>query len=174
MKICHAVFFYTTGNVSKLEIEKAHVERRVNMEDIKIEIQHTKDLAPQELVNIMIERVKVFVVEQNCPYQEIDEADYEAEHVILKQDNPRLLYDDTVNRIGRVLVNETYRKNKLGYKLMETAIAHLQEKEPHKPIQISAQAHLVQFYGSFGFKQISDIYLEDDIPHVDMLLDAKQ
>lgn len=149
------------------------------MEDIKIEIQHTKDLSPQELVNIMIERVKVFVVEQNCPYQEVDEADLKAEHVLLKHENQivayaRLLYDEAVNRIGRVLVNEAYRKKQLGYKLMDTAIAHLQEKEPHKPIQISAQAHLVRFYGSFGFKQISDIYLEDDIPHVDMLLDITQ
>lgn len=148
------------------------------MENIEILIKKTPELTPEELVQIMIERVKVFVVEQNCPYQEIDEEDFNAEHVILKKDNQiaayaRLLKTEEDFRIGRVIVVKAYRKNKLGYQLMETAIDALRKKDAEKSIKISAQEHLLKFYGSFGFKRISETYLEDNIPHVDMILEGK-
>lgn len=62
------------------------------MDNIEVIVKKTQDLSPEELVQIMIERVKVFVVEQNCPYQEIDEEDFNAEHVILKKDNQIAAY----------------------------------------------------------------------------------
>ncbi|ANZ33634.1 GNAT family N-acetyltransferase [Staphylococcus carnosus] len=147
------------------------------MDNIEVIVKKTQDLSPEELVQIMIERVKVFVVEQNCPYQEIDEEDFNAEHVILKKDDQiaayaRLIKTDEDFRIGRVIVVKAYRKNKLGYQLMNTAIEELRKIDAKRPIKISAQEHLLKFYGSFGFERTSETYLEDGIPHVDMVLEA--
>lgn len=144
-------------------------------------IKKTDELTSKEVIDIMKARVKVFVVEQNCPYQEVDDDDYNAEHVcLLSKDSDDTKYLAAYSRImdkgdhvtfGRVLVVEEYRKNGYGRELVSATIDEIKQRFPGKPIQIQAQAYLQKFYGSFGFKPISEVYLEDNIPHLDMLME---
>lgn len=149
------------------------------MQQPELIIKNTADLTPLELLTIMQERTKVFVVEQNCAYQEIDDADFNAKHVYLKSDNHLLAYtriiaddDNNYMRFGRVLVPMPYRKNSYGRQIVSATIAEINRLYPDKMIKIGAQNYLRQFYESFGFKAISDVYLEDNIPHIDMVLDG--
>ncbi|MGM0213796.1 GNAT family N-acetyltransferase [Enterococcus sp. AZ109] len=139
------------------------------------QIKETKDLTAEELLAILIERVAVFVVEQECPYQEADEEDKTALHVCLSDETGLKAYARIINRgdcvtFGRVLVVQSARKQKLGQQLVQRVLEEIQQRFPEKPITISAQAYLRKFYESFGFKVVSDIYLEDNIPHIDMSL----
>lgn len=106
------------------------------------------NLTTHELFQIYKLRVSVFVVEQDCPYQEVD---------------------DKVH-LGRVIVNPDFRKKGLGNQLVEHAIKFSEANYPNKPIYAQAQAYLQDFYQSFGFQPVSEIYLEDNIPHLDMVL----
>ena len=133
----------------------------------------------QTLYKLLQLRVGVFVVEQNCPYQDLDGKDQVALH-ILGYDNKSLVaytrilplgvgYKDYV-AIGRVVIDPAYRKHGLGQKLMEKSIAECQKHYPQEPIKISAQAHLKEFYSRLGFCYKGEDYLEDDIPHCAMYL----
>lgn len=137
---------------------------------------HVKQLAQlttKEFLEIVKLRIAVFVVEQNCPYQEVDDVDELAYHTWLQEGTDIVGYTriidkgDTVS-FGRVLVNSDYRGKKLGNKLLEETLKVIEENYPNRPIIIGAQAHLTKLYRTFGFEVISDVYLEDDIPHVDM------
>lgn len=135
----------------------------------------TAQLTTLEFIKIAQARVKVFVVEQNCPYQEIDEKDEVCTHVVLKEKNEITAYARIIDEgdylvIGRVLVVKEYRAQKLGNTLLNTVLDEIKVNFPKKEIHISAQAHLERFYGQFGFKSVSDVYLEDDIPHIEMHL----
>lgn len=135
-------------------------------------IKKTNELSSEELTRIFIERVKVFVVEQNCAYQEVDEEDFKARHVIVKDGHniaayARLLEDEEAIRIGRVIVVKDYRGSGLSTKMMQFILKNIDHS---KPIRLSAQTYIKHMYESVGFKTISDEYLEDDIPHVDMEL----
>lgn len=131
------------------------------------------ELTTKEFFEIVKLRIAVFVVEQNCPYQEVDDADEQAWHTWLQEGSEIVGYtriidkDDTVT-FGRVLINPVYRGKKLGNKLLEETLKVIKDNYPERPIIIGAQAHLTDFYGAFGFEEISEVYLEDDIPHVDM------
>lgn len=143
---------------------------------IKTYEQLTKD----ELYSILKERLTIFVVEQNCPYPELDDLDQGSYHLFFEVEGeiraycrilPKgLKYKET--SIGRVIVKEAYRGEGLANRLMKRAINFVQDELNEKKIQIQAQDHLRNFYGSFGFAPISETYLEDGIPHVDMLLDG--
>lgn len=138
-------------------------------------IKSTDELTPQELLTILQARTAVFVVEQACPYQEVDEADRHALHVCLEDDGKlkaytRILAEDGVIHFGRVLVVKEYRGQQLGRKVVLKTLEEIEKRYPDLPVVISAQAHLVDFYRSFGFKQNSEVYLEDEIPHIEMLL----
>jgi len=122
-------------------------------------------------------RSQIFVVEQNCVFPEMDGIDPECEHVCGTDAAGRLLayarllrpglkYDEA--SIGRVVVDESARGFKLGVRLMETSLALCRARWPGQPIRIGAQQHLGKFYGSLGFMQISEPYLEDGIWHIDM------
>lgn len=132
-----------------------------------------------ELYQILQLRVNVFVVEQNCPYSEIDGKDITALHLFAKQDDVVIAYarilpsDDNLPKIGRVVVHQNYRNRNLGKQLMTTAIFECRQRFGGD-IYISAQCYLKKFYGSLGFVAISDEYLEDDIPHIDMQLKMQQ
>lgn len=141
---------------------------------------HVKEftkLTTKELLEIIKLRIAVFVVEQNCPYQEVDDNDEHAWHTWLQEGSDIVGYTriidkgDTVS-FGRVLINPKYRGEKLGNKLLEETLKAVKEHYPNRPIIIGAQAHLTDFYGAFGFKEISEVYLEDDIPHVEMRKDV--
>lgn len=138
-------------------------------------IKTTDELTPQELVTIFQARTAVFVVEQECPYQEVDEADRHALHVCLEENGElqayaRILEENEVIHFGRVLVVKKYRGQQLGRKIVATTLSEIEKRYPDRPVIISAQAHLVDFYRSFGFEQNSEVYLEDEIPHIEMLL----
>lgn len=149
------------------------------MDRFKLKIKPTKDLSASELIKIMQARVAVFVVEQDCPYQEIDTKDENAWHVILKdqQNNQIAAYARIVDHddgqsisFGRVLVVKSYRNQQLGRAIVTAALDHIHEKFPDQTVKIAAQDYLRNFYGSLGFKAKSDVYLEDGIPHIDMTL----
>lgn len=132
------------------------------------------ELSHVELWQIYQSRVHVFVVEQNCPYQEVDAEDLHALHLFAEQNGRlaaycRIIAEDTRVRIGRVLVVPSFRKSGLGRVLMRQALQAVQQRFPGQEIRIQAQLYLQGFYESLGFRKISDEYSEDGIPHIDML-----
>jgi ElaA protein len=135
------------------------------------------EFSARELYDLMRMRVDVFVVEQNCPYPELDGKDIDALHLRLL-DGGELLASARVlkphsaqdpSKIGRVVVSPAHRGKRLGGALMSEAIAACERLFPANPIALSAQAHLRRFYESFGFIGTSEEYLEDGIPHIDMV-----
>ncbi|MDK9872033.1 MAG: GNAT family N-acetyltransferase [Staphylococcus equorum] len=138
---------------------------------MELVVKRTKDLSNIELLHILEERIKVFVVEQKCAYQEIDKDDEEALHIMLKDENHIAAYTRIVDgqshiSFGRVLVAQNYRMRGYGRNIVQKTIDIINEKYSGSLISISGQAYLKSFYESFGFKGVSDIYLEDNIPHI--------
>ena len=134
------------------------------------------DLTNRELHEIFRLRVNTFVVEQNCPYSEIDGKDPKSHHLLYQKNGkiiayarllpPGVSYDEA--SIGRVVVAQAYRGTGLGYELLEQAVK-VSLAQYNQEIKIGAQAHLEKYYASVGFVKVSEMYLEDDIPHIDML-----
>lgn len=139
-------------------------------------IKSFNELNNTELYNILKARSEVFVVEQTCPFLDIDGKDFECYHIFLEDKNQILAYARIVPRgvaykepsIGRVIVNKNHRIHGYGRILMTKAIDYIINELKEAEIKIQAQSYLCKFYGSLGFKTISEEYLEDDIPHVDM------
>lgn len=138
-------------------------------------IKPFEQVTTDELFKFLKARVDVFVVEQECPYPEIDDLDLLAIH-LFKTDSDgqimaycRLIETDKEIKLGRVLVSQEHRKDGLGRELVAKALEFCAETYPSKPVYAQAQAYLENFYGSFGFIATSDVYLEDDIPHIDMI-----
>lgn len=135
------------------------------------------EFSARELYNLLRMRVDVFVVEQNCPYPELDGKDIDALHLRLLEGGQLLAaarilkpYERRdASKIGRVVVSPAHRGKRLGDALMSEAIAVCERLYPENPIALSAQAHLRRFYESFGFIGTSQEYLEDGIPHIDMI-----
>lgn len=140
------------------------------------------NLSPRALYAMLKLRVDVFVVEQKCPYPEIDGKDFEAFHLRILDGEElaaslRVLPPEQAGKpvkIGRVVVAPDYRGYKLGQRLMKEAVEFAHERFSNIAIELGGQSHLQKFYGSFGFVAISEEYLEDGIPHVDMRLDPKE
>lgn len=136
-----------------------------------------EQLTTTELFEIYRVRVAVFVVEQTCAYQEVDDLDVRAQH-LFTQDTAgaitayaRLMDEGQQVRIGRVLVAPTNRGNGAGRQLVSVAIAAAHQTYPAaQTIVIQAQAYLQKFYASFGFQPTSAVYLDTGIPHIDMVL----
>ena len=146
-----------------------------------IDVRQTNELTPRELVTIFKERTRVFVVEQTCYYQEVDDEDYQCFHVRILDDqtNELMAYarimpkkDKDYVTFGRVLVVEKFRRQGLGNQLLKAVLNYISTHFPGLDVEIEAQAYLTKFYGSFGFKQTSEIYLLDNIPHCQMKLAA--
>ncbi|GEO09360.1 GNAT family N-acetyltransferase [Segetibacter aerophilus] len=135
------------------------------------------ELSPHELYAIIKLRNEVFVVEQNCVFQDADNKDQQCYHLSGTINNELVAYARLVPggvsypqiSIGRVITSPAHRKTGFGKSLMTKAIEECDRLFGKQPIQIGAQLYLKGFYQSFGFKQISDMYLEDDIPHIEML-----
>lgn len=144
--------------------------------EISWQIKSFNELTTSELYKILQLRSEVFVVEQNCVYQDIDFKDQKALHV-LGFDNNILIgfcrlfkagdYFDNAS-IGRVVVDFQYRDKKIGHELMKVAIAGISTHFETNKITISAQLYLKKFYESHGFVASSETYLEDNIPHIEM------
>lgn len=136
-------------------------------------VKRFSELTTKEFFEIAKLRIKVFVVEQNCAYQELDEMDEQAMHTWLQEGSEIVGYTRIIDQgetitFGRVLVNPDYRGKQLGKKVLEETLKVIEETYPNRKIVISAQAYLIDFYGAFGFKTTSKVYLEDDIPHIQM------
>ncbi len=139
---------------------------------------HHSELSTAQLYQLLALRSAVFVVEQKCPYQDVDGIDLlgENRHLLGMLDNKlvacaRLLAPQTASepvKIGRVIVASEARGLSLGNRLMEQAVDCCEQHWPQHKIFLSAQAHLQRFYAGFGFTPVSDAYLEDNIPHIDM------
>ncbi|TNB47158.1 GNAT family N-acetyltransferase [Martelella lutilitoris] len=149
------------------------------MSSLTVDIARMDALTAGELYDVLKLRVDVFVVEQNCPYPELDGKDADALHLRLLEDGKPVAYGrifapgtDKKARIGRIVVAPSHRGQKLGERLMSEAIAACERLAPDASIAISAQAHLERFYAGFGFETVSKEYLEDGIPHIDMVRDS--
>ncbi|WP_250454743.1 GNAT family N-acetyltransferase [Clostridium tertium] len=144
-------------------------------------IRKFEDLSTKELYNILALRNKVFVIEQECIYQDCDNKDLAAYHLFCTDDNSIVAYLRILEKdvsydeisIGRVVVDEKYRGRDLGRKAMKKAIEFINNTYGESPIRISAQGYIKDFYRSLGFIEVSNAYLEDDIPHIEMLRDIK-
>ncbi|KDM90368.1 GNAT family N-acetyltransferase [Photobacterium galatheae] len=141
-------------------------------------------LTTDQLYDILKLRVDVFVVEQNCPYPEIDGHDKVpgVYHVVAYENDTLMAYlrllpagltYDGVS-IGRVITSEAARGRGLGSELLRQGLAYAEQLWPGETIEIGAQSHLQNYYGRFGFTAFSEEYLEDGIPHIDMRLTKNQ
>ncbi|ESU24635.1 ElaA protein [Flavobacterium enshiense DK69] len=142
----------------------------------EFKIKPFKAFSPAEIYQVLQLRSEVFVVEQNCVYQDIDGKDDKALHLLGMYDGVLVAYarlfapgDYFENAsIGRVIVKPGFRDKKWGHDLMKKAIAGISEHYGESKITISAQLYLKKFYESHGFVATSEVYLEDDIPHIEM------
>ena len=149
------------------------------MVDLFFEVRKFGELTNIELYNLLKLRSKVFVLEQQCAYLDMDDKDQKSLHVMVYYQNQfvayaRILpegvsYPDALS-IGRVIIDEAYRGKKWGYPLIEFCIKYCSKKFDCKKITISAQEHLKSFYEKCGFVKQGDSYLEDNIPHIKMNL----
>jgi len=146
------------------------------VENLNWQIKQFNELSTTETYQILALRSLVFVVEQNCVYQDIDNKDQKAFHLFCIENNQIIAYarlfkaGDYFNEasIGRVVVHPNYRGKNNGHKLMQQAILLCENILHETKITISAQQYLKKFYETHGFVQTSAMYLEDDIPHIQM------
>jgi len=144
-----------------------------------VDVRRLNEFSAIELYAMLKLRVDVFVVEQECPYPELDGNDIDCLHLRLMDGNELLACarlwrpsNEVLPRIGRVAVSPDHRGKKLGEALMREAIIACEREYPGEAIEISAQSHLQRFYGSLRFTVTSEEYVEDGIPHVDMIRSA--
>lgn len=144
---------------------------------LEFKLKRFNELSVAELYSLLQLRSEVFVVEQNCVYQDIDGKDEKALHLLGEMDGKIVAYSRlfkatdyfTNASIGRVIVAEQFRSQKWGHDLMQNAISAIENEFGKQPITISAQLYLKEFYQNLGFQQVSETYLEDGIPHIEML-----
>lgn len=141
--------------------------------------KHFNELTLDELYEILRLRNEVFVVEQNCPYQDLDDRDKDSIHIFIKEDNKIVSYCrvikkgvDRNEKIGRVL--STIRRKGYASKVVEKAIEVARKEYGSKTIELGAQVYAKSLYEKLGFKEVGDVYLEDDIPHIKMIIDLSK
>lgn len=140
-------------------------------------IKNFEQLSLHELYDLLQLRAEVFVVEQDCVYQDIDGKDEKALHVLGYRNDQLVAYTRIFPpgiyfkeaAIGRVVVKSSSRKNELGHKILKASIKAIEDHFETKTIKLSAQTYLMKFYESHGFKAIGEGYLEDGIPHIAMI-----
>lgn len=144
---------------------------------LEISIKTFRQLSLDELYYMLQLRSEVFVVEQDCVYQDVDGKDQKAIHIIGKKGGKIIGYTRVFKpgdyfkeaSIGRVVISEKKRHLNYGNELMKASIKAIEEVYNTKEIKISAQKYLEKFYNNLGFKTIGDSYLEDGIPHIAMV-----
>jgi len=145
---------------------------------MKISVKTFEELTVHELHDLLQLRSEVFVVEQDCVYQDIDGKDQRALHIIGKKGGktvaytrcfaPGIYFDEAA--IGRVVVDKAERKYGYGHDIMEASCIAIKKRYHTKSIKLSAQTYLIKFYESHGFQIIGEEYLEDGIPHIAMII----
>jgi ElaA protein len=146
---------------------------------MEIFIKTFKELNTEELYTILQMRSEVFVVEQNCVYQDIDGKDDKALHVIGTINNTIVAYTRCFKAgdyfseasIGRVLIREDHRSKGLAHVIMDRSVQVIKERFNSRVIKVSAQTYLKSFYEAHGFKKKGEEYMEDGIPHIAMILE---
>lgn len=144
---------------------------------LKVITKSFSELTTNELYKILQVRSKVFVVEQNCVYQDIDDKDKKALHVIGYKNEKLIAYTRIFKpgdyfklaSLGRVLVIEKERIHGYGHVILREALIAIQNNFKENSIKISAQTYLKKFYKTHGFQQVGEEYLEDNIPHIAMI-----
>lgn len=147
------------------------------MPNIKWIFKKFDELTSSELYAIMQLRNEVFVVEQNCVYQDADNKDALSFHLMGWGEKNLYAYTRiipsgiafTEASIGRVVTSPSIRRTGIGVELMRVSISKTKELFGNVPIRIGAQLYLQKFYTSLGFEKDSDTYLEDNIPHIEMI-----
>ncbi len=143
-------------------------------------IKNFSELSTEEIYNILKLRSEVFVVEQNCVYQDIDEKDQKAVHLFLEKNNEIMAYTRIFKKgdyyeenpsIGRVVVSKKERGKKLGKEIMIKSINFIKKELKERKIELSAQKYLDKFYKDLDFYSEGEDYLEDGIPHQRMFYD---
>ena len=144
---------------------------------MEILVKSFEELSLHELYQLLQLRAEVFVVEQDCVYQDIDGKDEKALHVLGFENDSLVAYTRifppgiyfSEAAIGRVVVRNSSRKNKFGHEIMKASIKAIKERFETTTIKLSAQTYLTKFYESHGFEQVGEGYLEDGIPHIAMI-----
>ena len=151
-------------------------ETRIIIINMKWITKTYNELSKEELYSLLRLRAEVFVVEQDCPYQDVDNKDQRAIHIFASNNGEVIAYSRVFKAgdyfketaIGRVTIKQSFRGTGLGIKLMEKSIDYIDTHFSTNAIHISAQTYLKKYYQSLGFKQVGEGYLEDDIPHIGM------
>ena len=147
---------------------------------MKIHIKKFQELTVDETYNILKLRSEVFVVEQNCVYQDLDGKDDRAMHLFYKEENELIAYTRIFQKgdyypenpsIGRVVVSKKERGKEIGKSIMKDSILYIKNNYNNKSIELSAQKYLDKFYKELEFYSQGDDYLEDGIPHQRMFYD---
>ena len=146
--------------------------------DLKLEwtLKKFTELSNEELYQVLRLRSEVFVVEQGCNFMDMDNKDQKCDHLLGQKEGKLFAYSRIVPAgvsydfpsIGRIVVSGDGRGAGFGVELMNVSISTVEKLYGKTSIRIGAQLYLKKFYGSFGFVQTGDIYLEDDIEHVEM------
>lgn len=144
---------------------------------MQVFIKRFNELSLDELYDILALRNEVFIVEQNCAYEDCDGKDKFCYHVYYKEGKDIIAYARVLEKglsyeevsIGRVIVKKGYRKKGLALKLMRRTIEFVEVFLKESSIRLSSQVYAKVLYESLGFKQVSNEYLEDNIPHIEMI-----
>lgn len=144
---------------------------------VTFSVKTFQKLSPIEIYQMLRIRCEVFVVEQDCVYQDVDNKDQKAFHVLGYKEGKLIAYSRIFDAgdyfdlpsIGRIVVQEDQRQFKYGHELVANSIQYILDNFQEKKILISAQTYLTRFYNSHGFQQQGEEYLEDGIPHIKML-----
>lgn len=148
--------------------------------EISITCKAFHDLNVEELYFAVQLRLEVFVMEQKCIYQDLDDKDQDSFHLFLYKNGVLMAYARLLPKglsyqeyasIGRVVSRKENRREGFGFLLVEEAMKKCEELFPNTSIKISAQEYLLNFYQKFGFKAIGETYLEDGLPHCAMILE---
>ena len=144
---------------------------------MEVKIVTFEALEIEQLYDLLQLRSQVFVVEQNCVYQDIDGKDQQALHVLGYEKSilvaytrlfaPGIYFKEAA--IGRVLVKEEHRKKSYGHDILKASLKAIEENFSTQSVKLSAQTYLTKFYESHGFEQTGEGYLEDGIPHIAMI-----
>src|SRR5690606_36213129 len=139
--------------------------------------RHFDVLHPRELYEILKLRIEVFVIEQNCLYNECDGKDFHCGQLWCTLDGKTIASSRIVPpgvsyvepSIGRVVSHPDFRHLKLGHQLMRHSLEIISNHYGNLSVKISAQSYLKYFYEKWGFEQVSEEYFEDGLPHMEML-----
>lgn len=148
------------------------------MNEIKWSVKSFDELTTHEFHDILKLRVEIFVVEQNCPYSEVDDLDPPSLHVQGIYKNELIAYariipptlEDPHIHIGRVIVKKDHRSSGIGHELMSRTILDTIDRFPNADVELAAQSPLTGYYEKHGFKIIGEEYPWDGIPHKDMII----